>query len=155
MDKHISGALICFAVVSLAVIAVTAYPRTSATPLYVMRMEQASSKMNFLPTEMNPFTYTTEKGCVLNCDVATRYCSGARPCDTTPGDTCEPTCLKMTCYTCELSCYLSCWETCVIGTCEPTCNSFTCQYTCYTCDQPTCPETCEPTCEEPTCPVTC
>jgi hypothetical protein len=37
-----------------------------STPLYTYRMEQASNKMHFLPTEMNGFTYIAEKGYTLD-----------------------------------------------------------------------------------------
>ena len=48
--------------VVLAMTVVTANLLTSHTPLYMVRMEQMSSKMIFLPTVTNEFTYVTQKG---------------------------------------------------------------------------------------------
>jgi hypothetical protein len=48
----------------------TASSLTLNTPLYIVRMEQASSEMNFLPTEVNGFTYTAVKGCELTYDIS-------------------------------------------------------------------------------------
>ncbi|MBU7028515.1 MAG: hypothetical protein HXS48_16395 [Theionarchaea archaeon] len=66
------------AVAFCAVAFVTADFSTSSTPLYTVRMEQASSSMRFLPTERNKFTYTTEKGYMLTCDVM-KSCCGLCP----------------------------------------------------------------------------
>ncbi len=108
---------------SLAVTAATANSLLMDTPLYTVRMEQASSNMNFLPTEVNSFTYITGNGYTLNHDVVGSC--GATPLWTSP-------------YT-ECTCVVSCWETCPCNpTCLPTCPE--------TCNQPTCPETCEHTC---------
>jgi hypothetical protein len=159
--------------------------------LYTVRMEQASSQMSFLPTEMNTFSYTTEKGYVLDYNAS--YCSyGAVPLETEPFSTCEgyftcePSCYGWTCsgWTCYGSCQgWTCWgytcfdscgpftcyapETC-LPTCDYTCpatcytcvgqwtcDATSCQSTCSTCDQPTCPDTCEYTCDDPTCFDTC
>lgn len=58
--------VICIVVVSLAA-SVTAYPPyQSDTPLYTVRMEQACSKMHFLPAAVNEITYTTTKGYTLD-----------------------------------------------------------------------------------------
>lgn len=141
------------AVIALcAVTAVTAHSRTQNTPLYTVRMEQASSQMNFLPTAMNEFTYSAESGCTLNCNVS-GYC-GAEPLITHQADTfctCFPYC-ETTEYTCESdpTCMITC-NTCIDPTCPFTCFS-TCPDTCpNTCDGATCTQ---PTCEE-TCPSTC
>jgi hypothetical protein len=48
------------AAIALLAVTVTASPWSSNTPLYTYRMEQVSSKMNFLPTEQSIFAYTTE-----------------------------------------------------------------------------------------------
>ena len=56
------------AALALAVTCVTASTSLCNTPLYTFRIEQASSKMNFLPTAMNEFTSTTEKGYNLTYD---------------------------------------------------------------------------------------
>lgn len=126
MDKKkILIAAISIAFVFLAVAFVIARPSTSNTPLYTLRMEQASSKMNFLPTEINEFIYAAEKGYELNYNVR-GYCKGTTPLGTKPPLSCEePTCGP---------------------SCDPTCP--------YTCDNPTCPETCPYTCEF-TCWSTC
>jgi hypothetical protein len=131
----------------LGVAAVTGNPSMPNTPLYTIRMEQASNAMSFLPKPVNQFTYVTEKKHDLNCNVAAYH--GKHPLstgDTCPEDTCEPPTCPWTCY-----------ETCP-NTCNPTCNSptcfNTCPNTCMTCPA-TCPQTCEPTCKEETCIKTC
>jgi hypothetical protein len=102
---------------------------TLDAPLYTVRMEQQSSKMSFLPTAVNQFTYTAENKYTVNCDV-TAWC-GATPFNPlTIGFTCE-TCRDPTCVTCPATC---------LPTCPSTCSS-------------TCPDTCD-TCES-TCNVTC
>jgi len=60
--KQMMITVIGIAITVLVVAAVTADSSATNTPLYMMRMEQVSSKMNFLPTTMNTFTYTTENG---------------------------------------------------------------------------------------------
>lgn len=111
-----------------------------STPLYMVRMEQVSSKMNFLPTAVNGFTYTTESGCTVNYNATTNN-FGAVPLMTTPGDT--------YCETCDPE--QTCLGTCQEPTCPITCEGLTCEGTCYrhecpftewifpaTCDYPTC-----------------
>jgi hypothetical protein len=127
--------------------------------LYTVRMEQASSEMNFLPTEQHNFTYTTEHGCTVDYTVS-EYCSITGILGTGSLDTCYgyPTCegfstCWQTCngwwthngYTCSISC--GGW-TCTPHTCCTSCGNFTCVaiLTCMgTCIQ-TCPETCD-TCQ--------
>jgi len=133
----VSGALAI-----LAVAAVTAHPFTPHTPLYTMRMEQVSSEMNFLPTEVNNFTYAAEKGHEFNYE-ALGVCCGVLNEPTIPLGTC---CYQLTCRTCEETCegetcQASCWSTC--NTCEPTCEEPTCLITC----EHTCPYTCEKPCQ--------
>ncbi len=136
-------AVVSAAVVSLAIACVSASPWTSNTPLYTYRMEQASSKMSFLPTQMSDFSYTAEKGHNLNY-VCSGYC-GAEPLDITSGRTCEGTCIEPTCEnTCPSTCANTCGATCG-STCGFTCD--TCASTCDTCDEtcdggPTCYSTC-------------
>lgn len=112
------------AVDALALLAVTAATasseRSSHTSLYTVRMEQASSDMNFLPTAKNNIAFITGSGYGLNCDVA-GYCS-AKPLDTGGAFTCEVSCDP--CLDTECS---TCWATCV-STCD-TC-AYTCPYTC-------------------------
>lgn len=144
MDRKKMLATVVSVAVVLAVTAVTASSVTSNTPLYTYRMEQQSSKMNFLSTEMNDFTYTAEKGYTILFD--STGCSSAQPCSTY--DTCSE------CTTIEITCW-SCWNTCW-NTCPATCES-TCPNTCGTCAQ-TCPNTCKNTCPSTcwsTCPNTC
>lgn len=103
----------------LAVTCVTASPWTQNTPLYTYRMEQASSRMNFLPAPMNNLTYTTEKGYILNCEVTECY-NGVEPLNTVPVISCE-----------GHTCYITCDRTCT-NTCDKTCGGNTCD-TCITC----------------------
>jgi len=139
--KEMSIIVVIVVVVFLAVTAVTARSSLSSTPLYTVRMEQRSSKMNFLPTPVNEFTYTTEKGYVLNYEVCVgHYCSAA-PLG------------KCTQY--STTCINTCPNTCV-NTCPDTCDGYTCDDTsCQnTCEGPTCEwtcgnPTCDPTCEDP------
>jgi len=147
--KWMSIAVISAVVTLLAVTCVTA-TSWSRTPLYTLRMEQQSSQMNFLPTEMNTFTYVTEKGCNLNCSIV-GGCCGVIPLSTSPASTCNPSCFE----TCDQTCPWTCFDTCE-STCDGfTCDETSCQPTCSTCDQPTCPDTCWVTCDGPTCPGTC
>lgn len=146
--KKMVTAVVTASVVSLAVAYVAASPWALDTPLYTYRMEQISSKMSFLPTEMNSFIYMTEKGCDLNYDSS--GCCGAQPFEVTEGITCEGTCVEPTCpRTCRYTCDdPTCQNTCP-NTCGSTCD--TCYQTCDTCEQTcagwiTCGVTCEFTC---------
>ena len=143
-------------VVSLAVASVSASSSYNS-PLYRLRMEQASSKMNFLPSAANGFTYTTENGFILNCSVGN--CCGKGIVLLGTDATCFPTCLETcpntcdTCSTCDYTCPATCpvtcstcyGYTCDATSCQYTCTPVTCQYTCYTCLE-TCPNTCD-TCD--------
>ena len=137
IKKRALTALIGVAVISLVITSVAASPKISGnTPLYAFRMEQASSKMNFLPTAVNGFVYTAEEGYNFNYS-ATGCCGDVKPLDTSDA---TPTC-ALTCY--PTSC--TCWQTC----------PYTCAATCpVTCDDPTCPNTCPVTCV-PTCTDSC
>lgn len=133
MDRNqkMSVVVVSIAVTLLAVTAVTAHSWTS-TPLYVYRMEQQSSKMHFLATEVNGFTYTAEKGYELNYD-AEVCCNGENPLDFTD-QTCGTVCMSCN-YSCPLTC-ITCMSTCetcnsTCSTCKETCG--TCWYTCNTC----------------------
>jgi hypothetical protein len=151
MDKKQSmlvmiGACIAF----LAITTVIAGSRTSNTPLYTYRMEQASYKMNFLPTRMNGFVYETEEGCVLDCGgcgIQCEQCGDVKPLNPYTCATCDE-------YYCENPslCYGTCYSTC--STCSGnTCDETSCQNTCSTCQQYTCYYyTCwYPTCDWETC----
>jgi hypothetical protein len=144
-------------IVSLAVTCVTANGWISNTPLYILRMEQQSSKMHFLPTATNNFTYTAEKGVSLNYSIS--GCCGGIPlvftqrsteCDETCGNSCGITCDSCG-NTCGSTCPSTCGSTCPY-TCWSTC-AYSCGGTCATCGS-TCDETCGGTCDE-TCDATC
>ncbi len=93
----------------LVITAVIASPLVSNTPLYTVRMEQESSKMNFLPTEVSAFTYTAERGYELTYDVHLQHSEGVYATLSGPTCyiTCEPTCAYWTCpYS---SCKKPCW----------------------------------------------
>ena len=123
--KTVFIVVVSASVLLLAITAVTAHNRTVNIPLYTLRMEQVSSEMNFLPTEMNSFTYTAENGYNLNCVAPTEFC-GAKPLDiflgTLGGPTCELFTTKHTCedeeciwtgaFTCPHTCFDTCWGTC-------------------------------------------
>ena len=130
-------------------VTVTASALAGHTPLYTVRMEQASNKMHFLPTEMNGFTYTTEKGCTLECTVVRKY-SDVTPLATLPYATmcitCEPDTCEATCGTCAG------W-TCDQTSCQQTC--YTCEGQGHTCDQTSCQSTCSGNTCWSTCPYTC
>jgi hypothetical protein len=121
---------------SLAITCVTAHSLTANTPLYILRMEQASSKMNFLPTAVNGFIYTAEKGYEVTYD--TRGNCGINGCfnDANPMATSGVSCVETMCNPCE-----------TYG------GQYTCQYTCPA----TCPVTCYNTCpgSKPSCNDTC
>ncbi|MGC1121834.1 MAG: hypothetical protein WBA22_12140 [Candidatus Methanofastidiosia archaeon] len=139
---------------------------TFFTPLYTMRMEQASSKMNFLPTPMNGFTYFTERGQTFDYHITGSMCGcwgNQTPqipltCNTCDEYYCEEPTHCGTCVTCYSTCLSTCPNTCQ-STCPNTCS--TCS-TCggSTCEPATCPWTqwpyCEFTMSWPTCYwVTC
>jgi hypothetical protein len=124
MNRKMATAAIGVIVVFLVVTYVTASPSVN-TPLYRYRMEQSSSKMNFLPTEFNTFVYTVEKGYEVRLDVLGG--NGGI------GDTDSVISTCGTCIlTCESSCPDTCWPTCP-HTCLYTC-AHTCDITCSTCD---------------------
>ena len=139
-----------FAVVSIAVLcAVTAVNanRICGTPLYTARMEQVSSKMNFLPTTVNDLVYTAKEGCTVmyGTGYGAAFKVPAGTCYNTCGDTCPATC--ETCYdtcgkTCPATCE-TCWDTCPVTGCTPCGDTLpeTCPDTCETCYN-TCGNTC-------------
>ena len=142
MDKkHFLAAV--GAALFLAVAIVTAGSQAANTPLYTVRMEQESSKMHFLPTEVNEFVYNAESGYNLYYNVS-GYCSGeylnatGDPCVITIGATCDSTCPPTCGYTCGCTCGFTC-DTCVMTcgyTCNPSCDAITCDScsdTCITC----------------------
>lgn len=130
MDKKVLTAAIGITVLLLAV-SVTASSLTS-TPLYTIRMEQQSSKMNFLPTTVTGFTYAAAQGYTVTYEY-TGYLHELDDIPTTPICTgSQPTC----------------WKTC-LNTCQDTCN------TCSTCLVETCPDTCPFTCSGSTCNPPC
>jgi hypothetical protein len=107
MNKPRKVSLVMSAVlVSFVILVVTASSLASSTPLYTVRMEQASSQMHFLPTAVTEFTYTAAPGVELNYTVMES--------NSIRGPNTQGTCL-----------------TCLIETCQgdPTCES-TCEFTC-------------------------
>lgn len=135
--------------VLLATVFVTTGTSVVSTPLFTMRMEQASNDMNFLPTLVMKFSYMTEKGYNMTCNFASclGLCSGASA--TSFGrPTCEPVCTSEG-NTCDS---YTCLETCP-QTCTNTCS--TCPVTCLNTCPATCPNTCSSTCDDPTCQNTC
>lgn len=139
--KHLLTAIIGTALLFSAV-ALSARSQTTSTPLYTLRMEQASSKMNFLPTTVNEFTYTAEKGYEYAYKVS-GYCGELFdfteiPCQITD-ESCVKTC-RLTCSTCGSTCGYTCGYTC----------GCSCGFTCDTCVA-TCGNTCNPTCDAITC----
>ncbi len=131
--------------ISLTVACVAASPLTLHSPLYTLRMEQQSSKMSFLPLEINGFIYNTENGYILDYGVQ-GCCGGVTP-NLITLKTCDGTCTEPTCPdTCRLTCDdPTCDDTCPV-TCPLTCD--TCDQTCASCD--TC-ITCESSCMGITC----
>lgn len=92
-----------------------------STPLYTLRMEKESYRMNFLPTTVNEFTFVTEKGCTLSVGSGV----GNTPCSSTPTSpqhlcemTVETSCPLTCIVTCPVTCAQSCGGTCVGETCE-------------------------------------
>ncbi|KYK34771.1 MAG: hypothetical protein AYK19_02540 [Theionarchaea archaeon DG-70-1] len=149
MDRKVPLAVISVALALLAVTAATAHPSVTRTPLYIFRMEQQSSEMNFLPTERNTFIYTTAQGHTVLYEIT--GCGYAAPLATGGGNTCN-SCSRTCSNTCPVTCMSTCPETCVYTchTCVSTCP-YTCVNTCsFTCGS-TCPNTCWSTCDEP-CP---
>ncbi|MBU7046644.1 MAG: hypothetical protein HXS54_09430 [Theionarchaea archaeon] len=149
MNKKMLAALMGIAAASCVVAVTTASSLAANSPLFSIRMEQASSEKNFLPREMIRFTYSTEKGFTLTAEC--EGCGGVSlldlksqrdtECDETCFNTCPPTC-----DTCGSTCDGTCPYTCDDPTCPSTCSE-TCPSTCdYTCDDPTCAYTCEQTC---------
>jgi hypothetical protein len=122
-------------VVLLAATAVTASLGTS-TPLYTVRMEQASSRMNYLPTVVNTFSYTVEPGYTLLYD--SLACCSVKPLDKPTMPVCEPT--EETCWTECGTCLSTCPDTCEGLTCD-TCDLCPTNYTCHTIC--TCGSTCD------------
>ena len=117
MNRKILFVIVGIAVASVTVAAVTARSLTYNTPLYTVRMEQASSGMNFLPTEMNDFTFTAEIG--YNLNYVPEYCGAESPHVYAKtyggGDTCWGY------YTCPFTCKynITCYYTCRPTACAP------------------------------------
>ncbi len=161
MKTRVTLAMMLIAGIALvAATYIAASASVADTPLFTVRMEQAASKMSFLPTAVNGFTYITEKGYELTCSIegncsVNGYCMDANPlatgascietqcttCDTySGGNTCEyPTCPATCLATCPATCPATCLATCPAtcpNTCWDTCDGFTCstcipQRTCF------------------------
>ncbi len=120
---------------------VTALGWESNTPLYTLRMEQQSSKLNFLPTEMNEFTYVAQAGYSLDYNAdGSCGCLGARyvvprwpyTCNTCDEYYCEEPTHCGTCATCwgmptcsPVSCPWTEWPFCEVTQVWPTCDWLT------------------------------
>ena len=125
--------VICIAIFT-AVITVVASSSSFSTPLYTIRMEQASSKMNFLPKEANQFIYTAINGHKIFYDIKSNGIFDDPP------ESQYDTCVMTECdYTCGLDCQTI--EECPTGDPE-------------TCEGTSCTPTCESTCDDPTCEFT-
>lgn len=135
-------------IASLAITCVTANSLTSNTPLYTLRMEQASSKMHFLPTAVNEFAFTAEKGYELTCDIEGNCSINGYDNDANLLGT-GASCVQTECNTCMTYCGQNTCEYTCPATCPVTCG-YSCGGTCHTCW-----ETCGKTCEETTCPEEC
>jgi len=138
----VSATVICLA---LACVSASSLPNS---PLYALRMEQHSNKMNFLPTAMNGFTYNAAAGHTLGHEVS----GGCGPVLRGTDATCHPTCDGSTCETCSPTCPWTCWYTCDDPTCGSTCPLEQCYptgvLTVCTCN--TCEDSCDtycPVCE--------
>ena len=140
-QKLMSCGAVALAIVFLAIAAVTASSGYSSnTPLYNIRMEQASSDSNFLPVEMNRFTYAAESGINLAYEAPEGTCFDAPL--ATKLTQCLPECPPTEYSTCCETCMFTCVSTC--STCVSTCGS-TCVNTCSTCVS-TCANTCSASC---------
>jgi hypothetical protein len=153
--RKVSFVMICVVAVACAIVFVTASALAANTPLYTVRMEQASHKMGFLPTAINEFTYTAEKG--VTVEYTSGYGNSTSPYSTgyytCPDETCEHCLTYPPAVTCQSTCEPTCQSPTCPNTCQNTCPN-TCQNTCPNTCQNTCPQTCPNTCQN-TCPVTC
>lgn len=122
MDAKQKVILSIVAVALCAGTSVAASAWNVSTPLYTYRMEQVSSKMGFLPTTTNGFTYMAENGYTVYNGGGCTVISDS-PANT--WYTCEKTCG----YTCPDSCMATCLISCAGYTCTPT----VCQQTCSGC----------------------
>lgn len=131
MNKKVVFVGISLLVTLFVATGVYASNMTFATPLFTLRMEQQSHEMNFLPTEINEFTYTAEMGHTLSYDAG---CCNVSPLDI------EPTNEQNLCeYTVDTSCPDTCLSTCpdtCVDTCPSTCQGNTCEGS--TCGDPPC-----------------
>ena len=143
MNKKMSIAAICVGAFLSVLLFVTASSLTAHTPLFTVRMEQASSDMHFLPTSVESFSYSAENGYSLDYIADAGVCAAplAYTWDTDP--TCWATCAGQH-NTCSSTCVSTCSSTCVNTCC--TCVS-TCSSTCVN----TCSNTCWESCSAP-CP---
>ena len=131
IQKWMSVAAVVAAITFLAATAATAR-RIPDTPLYMYRMETQSSEMDFLPTAVNGFTYSTEKGSTLQYgfvdgsnvvsifDILPVLDTGP-PCQ----DTYWVTCVHTEKFTCKQA-----YDTCLGGVCLGYTHQDTCGWTC-------------------------
>lgn len=139
--------MIGIVLVPFAVPCVSASSGKPDAPLYTLRMEQASSGMNFLPTQVNNFVYTAEKGYTVNYDAA-GCCNVVRGLFSVPL-TCEDDCIGIYGFTLISTCSETCsaceyWI--VFRTCYGSCRYDTCRardFTCFICPNTEGPWTCD------------
>lgn len=106
----------------LTTLFVTSGTSVATTPLFTVRMEQASTDMNFL-IPLVDFLYMTGKGNDLKYD--SPRCHSISSSDTlgTTIRTCEPPCIRPTpAPTGPVTCDFTCSYTCPDATCYPTCG---------------------------------
>jgi hypothetical protein len=100
---------------------VTAFEGIPNSPLYAVRMEQASSKMHFMPRESYDYTYVAEQGYEMPYDVV--YSGSAIPLSTALDTDCDNTCGDgCTVETCPATCLPTCPNTCMPPTCPTECG---------------------------------
>ena len=134
MNKKMLIAAICVGGIFSVLLFVTASSLTAHTPLFTVRMEQASSDMHFLPTSVESFSYSVENGYSLDyavesgvCAIPLEYtgwatCAGQHnTCSSTCVSTCSSTCVN-TCCTCVSTCSSTCVNTCS-NTCWESCSA--------------------------------
>jgi hypothetical protein len=126
MDRKLKTAIAMTVVafVFFAAVVTASFYAASNTPLYNYRMEQASNKMHFLPTDMNTFAYNTEKGYNVDFEVTGNPDDGIMYTWQSPWtcvfSTCNYTCQTCdgpTCVTCGYSCGGTC-DTCITEPCK-------------------------------------
>jgi len=113
-NLRISVVVIGMAVLTFLASVAMASQQVTDTPLYAYRIEQASSKMNFLVTKRNVYSYTAESGYELNYGTIKGWGFICRIDDeTSKGKVCQnfdinPLCMLFTYETCQCT-MDTCW----------------------------------------------